>query len=202
MYYTDFYREHFKDLCCYEDYIMRIDLMGRKHNDRDVLNSLPQTEGHRFIVAGSEVVWIGDDGERIDDVSHIEFIGFSAFRYNSEIVNLTIPDSVTCIFESAFEYCTNIKSVKFPPHLVSIGSFSFLHCESLESVVLNDGVKRIGGNSFASCYKLQHVVIPSSVRLIDYHAFVYCDKLREVKVPKWCYLGTNAFPSTCRVIAY
>ena len=200
---SDFYIKHFSDLCCYEDYLMRIDLMGRKHNNEEVLGFLPLCDEHRFIVAGGEVIWIGDNGEKVDN-PNITSISDHAFAYCDEIQKIVIPNNVTSIGRYAFYNCNGIKSVTIPNSVTSIGSYAFDSCRGLTSVAIPSSVMIIGQKAFSNCSGLESVTIPSSVISIGTSAFdgYLGTKLKSVKVPKECQIGKFAFPYGCAVQYY
>ncbi len=58
----------------------------------------------------------------------------NAFRDNTSLLAITIPESVTTISGNAFRGCTNLESVTIPGSVISIGSYAFYNCTSLESV--------------------------------------------------------------------
>ncbi len=78
----------------------------------------------------------------------VETISRDAFRGNTTIKSVEIPDSVTYIESAAFEQCT-----------------------SLETVILPDSVTVIEENTFQGCTNLQEMVIPTSVTEIGKRAF-------------------------------
>ena len=106
----------------------------------------------------------------------------NAFKSNTTITSVVIPDSVTSIGGSAFEYCSNLPSVVIPDSVTSIGSSAFKGCSSLTSVVIGDGITSITSYAFYSCSSLTSVVIPDSVTYIGDSAFTYCTALANVSI--------------------
>ena len=153
MRYTHFYREHFKDLCCYEDYLMRIDLLGKKHNDKEVLSSLPKCDKHRYVIAGGEVIWINDNGEKVDN------------------------PNITRIPESAFEFCDKVQRIVIPDSVTIIGSWAFYRCKDLESITIPSGVKYIWFGAFFGCENLKSIKVPKGC-VIDSLAPADCEVIR------------------------
>ena len=174
----DFYINHFSNLCCYEDFLMRIDLMGRKHNDKEVLDSLPKCNGHGYIVAAGEVIWINDNGEKVDN------------------------PNITCVPEYAFSYCTEIQRIVIPDSVTRIGGGAFKGCGELTYVKIPCGVTSIDRSAFYGCYELTSVTIPYSVTSIGDYAFDLCFNLKSAKVPKNCNIGRDVFPPDCAVQYY
>lgn len=97
----------------------------------------------------------------------------------SNIISITIPNSVTSIGERAFRGCTNLSSITIPDSVTSIGVAAFSSCTSLASIVIPDNVTSIGAGSFSGCTSLTTVVIPDSVTSIGNSAFD-CSKLKYV----------------------
>lgn len=83
-----------------------------------------------------------------------------AFKFNREIVEVYIPDSVVEMGESAFSHCLNLQ-------IISIGA----------------GLKNIPEFAFTSCAATE-VVIPDTVTSIDYTAFWGCESLETIKLGK------------------
>ena len=197
---SNFYIEHFSDLCCYEDYLMRVDLLGKAHNDEEVLNSLPICDNHRYIVAEGEIIWIGNDGEKVDN-PNITCIPDQAFRYWGGIRGVVIPTGVITIGHYAFSGCRKLKSVNIPNSVTIIGEYAFSWCYGLTSVTIPDSVTSIGNHVFYGCRGLLSLTIPSSVKSIGFGAFFGCDKLKSISVPKECMIDSFA-PIICNVIRY
>ncbi len=86
-------------------------------------------------------------------------IGNNAFRDESYITSVTIPNSVTSIGNYAFYYCSSLTSVVIPNSVTSIGNSAFRICSSLTSVELPNSVTSIGSSAFEAC---------SSLTLVNY----------------------------------
>ncbi len=65
-------------------------------------------------------------------------IADSAFRYNHDITEVSIPDSVTSIGRYAFEYCDHIKILKLGAGIATVGFKAFNECDGLERVIFAD----------------------------------------------------------------
>ena len=114
---------------------------------------------------------------------------------DTEVTNLTIPNSVTSIGQYTFSGCSSLTSVTIPNSVISIGYRAFLDCTGLTSPIYNahvfaylptsysgaytipDGIKSIAGGAFESCSGLTSVTIPNSVTSIGYFAFYKCSGL-------------------------
>ena len=60
-----------------------------------------------------------------------------AFRMNTELTSIIIPENVTSIGNSAFFYCNKLESVTIPNGVESIGTTAFKYCPALTSVTIN-----------------------------------------------------------------
>ena len=64
----------------------------------------------------------------------VTVIGKDAFKGNTAITSVTVPDGVTEIGESAFEGCTKLASANLPDSVEIIGVRAFANCTSLSSM--------------------------------------------------------------------
>lgn len=68
------------------------------------------------------------------------WIGHEAFYACTNLMNTTLPNSLTNIGESAFRNCSNFASVTIPNGVTSIGFEAFYGCSSLASVYDNSTI--------------------------------------------------------------
>ena len=106
----------------------------------------------------------------------VKMIANSAFRNNSAITSVVIPNSVTSMGIGAFENCGSLTSVTIGSGITKIPDKAFYKCKSLKSVIIPSSVTEIGELAFARCDALETVTIPSSVVKIDKSAFDYNNK--------------------------
>ena len=109
-------------------------------------------------------------------------ISSSAFKNNTEITSIKIPDSVTSIGDYAFDNCSSLTSITIPDSVTSIGEGVFADCSSLTSVTIGNSVTSIGEGAFENCSSLTSVTIGNSVSSIDDDAFFNCSSLTSIKV--------------------
>ena len=114
-----------------------------------------------------------------DGVDHIDAYAFN----NSNLVTITIPDSVTTIGEFAFCDCTKLTNITLPNGLREIPDHVFRSCRSLTELVIPTSVTRIGYAAFFECVNLTSLVIPENVVSLDTHAFYNCMRLTSITLP-------------------
>ncbi len=117
------------------------------------------------------------------ELSNITSIPAYAFRGYSELVSITIPETVTEIGMRAFEDCSKLASVDIPGGVTRINEYTFSACIGLISVSIPEGVTQIGRNAFYNCWNLSELTIPQSVQVIGQYAFNNCKSLPEIRIP-------------------
>ena len=140
----------------------------------------------------------------------------SAFAYQTEITDVTLPNSVTrigesCFMESSlqsitlpegvtelpdycFQYCNSLKSITLPEGLTKLGADCFSYSKALEEITLPESVKEVGAFCFYRCLGLKSVTLPENVRL-GQGCFMYCIKVESLTVPSGTVLGGDCFGS-------
>lgn len=63
-----------------------------------------------------------------------------AFRENTKIKTITLPDSIRVINWRAFYKCTALESINFPASLEKIDNFVFGYCENLKEIIIPDSL--------------------------------------------------------------
>lgn len=105
--------------------------------------------------------------------------------YNNQIIeNVTLPNSVTAIYDNAFYGCSNLKSIDIPSSVSYIGSYVFFGCKSLISIELPDNLTTISDGMFSNCVSLQAIKIPNGVTTIGVSAFGGCVSMVNVEIPE------------------
>lgn len=125
----------------------------------------------------------------------------SAFRDNTKIKTINIPDNMTvyslynCSAETinlganvklssgAFSNCSNLKNINLPDGLEVLPANLFKNCTSLTSVTIPEGVKIIGEGAFTGCTGLTELTLPDTVVEINSRAFQDCTNLKSVNIP-------------------
>ena len=117
-----------------------------------------------------------------------------AFRSNSAITSISLPEGLKAIGNNAFQYCSKLKDVTFPSTLESIGTYAFNDCDSIKSIILPEKMSSMGTYAFYHCSNLKTLVISDSLSVIPDNAFYYCSNLKEIILPaKLQGIGVSAF---------
>ena len=121
-------------------------------------------------------------------------IGSQAFKNESKITSISIPDGVRLVGSSAFSGCAALQSVSFPASLESVGKNAFEMCVLLKEITLPSGVRRIEDNTFDGCSSLEVVGMPAELEAIGSYAFQKCSSLKSISIPlSVVKIGTKAF---------
>lgn len=118
------------------------------------------------------------------DYSGVTVVGISerAFNLHSELVSVTIPNSVTTIGDWAFAACRSLTSLTIGNSVTTLGYSAFSGCTSLTSIVIPDSVTTIGGSAFSGCTSLTSVTIGSGVTTMVTSPFFNCTSLENITV--------------------
>lgn len=114
---------------------------------------------------------------------NVEAIGQNAFYGCLSLTDIMIPDGVTKIAYNTFAKCGALKSVTIPESVTSIGKRAF-DSTALTTVTLPQHLTEIGEYAFNTCYDLRSIVIPDGVAEISDNAFFDCRRLKSVTLPK------------------
>lgn len=127
--------------------------------------------------------------------SQVVAIGQDAFRNNTSVKEVILPDTVTSIGICAFQDCKNLTTIKGTGNVTQIGNYAFIRCEQLASFDSTNATT-IGQEVFRECKNLQKFVIAEGTTQIAAGAF-YASGLLEVTLPSTCKeIGVNAFRET------
>lgn len=113
------------------------------------------------------------------DGKKVTQIGSCAFE-EMDIVNVTLPDSITKINYKAFAKCKKLETINFPDSLKVIGEYAFTTCHSLEEIKLGNQIESMGYCSFQLCISLTDITVPGTIKNIPDHAFHGCHSLNTL----------------------
>lgn len=129
------------------------------------------------------------------DLSNVTSIESNAFSNCANLVNVTLPQSMTILPNSLFSGCKSLKQITLLDNLEEIGSSAFSNT-SLESIILPEGLKTIGSSAFTNTL-LTEVNFPASLKTIGYEAFAGT-KLKELIIPENVTTVESNIVSGCR----
>ena len=109
----------------------------------------------------------------------VEKIGNEAFAGNTELINITIPDSVVDIGDRAFMGVA-LNDIVLPQSLVNIGDEAFTF-SCLENIVIPKSVKTIGDNALAS---FKSISFEGSVDWIGSWTWLFFPTIEKIVIPK------------------
>jgi len=115
--------------------------------------------------------------------ANVTIIGDWAFASNHNLVNISIPQTVTNLGMGAFQECKKLESIVIPDGISLIPSWIFYDCLSLTNVTIPGGVNKIGESAFNQCVKLQNLCLNGIISTIDTCAFSGCSSLTNVSLP-------------------
>lgn len=124
-----------------------------------------------------------------------------AFKNNTVITEIFIPESIADIGNEAFMNCSKLGGLYFDDRdggayatpFLTIGQHAFSGC-NFHNVTISKRVKNINDYSFAECVSLRYLTIPDSVTEIGTSAFEGCSLLESIEIPgSVTSIGDNAF---------
>jgi len=121
-------------------------------------------------------------------------IGNNAFKNATEIIAVSMPDSITSIGDNAFYGCSNMHDIELSNKLETIGASAFANCDSLRQIDIPDSVTKVGNYCFDKCYSLSEVYIGSGIKSKATDVFRYCEGIQQVYVDKLSHYAVLASP--------
>ena len=94
----------------------------------------------------------------------VKEIGYRAF-YRSNIISVSIPDTVVYIGDEVFYCCTNLTTATLPRDLKYLGDYSFYDCENLSSLLIKT-VNPITWGYNSSFYNCSNLPMSTQIQLI------------------------------------
>ena len=90
----------------------------------------------------------------VGDINPLQYAG-KLYLNNSLVTNLVVPDGVTHVYNS-FAGCTDLVSVTIPDSVIQIHEYAFYGCTGLTNVSLGNGIAIIEDGAFDGCPNLQY----------------------------------------------
>lgn len=124
----------------------------------------------------------------------VQYLGDYAFANATNLVSVTLPETLRSISSSAFQNCTSLKLVNIPSSVTIIGNMVFAGCTSLQSVTIPDSVTDIGWELFNGCTSLTNVKLSNQLLRIPERVFQGCSALKTLVIPESVgRIANNAF---------
>lgn len=139
----------------------------------------------------------------------VECISASAFRNQTQIRSISLPDSLTSIESNAFAGCTGLTSIVIPDKVTSVNSTAFSGCINISTVSMPASIRNyipnvknvtitsgsaIQASAFENCTTLLSATLPDSLVSIGNNAFYGCTNLNGLNIPSnVTSIGANAF---------
>ena len=136
-----------------------------------------------------------------EDLTGVTSIGNYAFANCTNLISVTIPNSVASIGTNVFRKCTNLTNVVMSNSIRSMGFGTFFECYNLTNATIPDSVTSMDNSVFYHCYNLKNIIIPDNVTNIGSSVFYGCSRLTDIylkpTVPPT--LGDTTIPSTTTI---
>lgn len=150
------------------------------------------SSNYEGILVIPENIMVGEDEYTVNE------IGDYAFRYNVDLLSVTIPITIKTIGKYVFLQCQNLSFIKFGDGLESIGDGAFEACYNLQSISFGKRINSIGRDAFSGYSTLNQIYINDLKQwcMIDfktelsnplYHAHhIYLNKkeIKELVIPE------------------
>lgn len=109
-------------------------------------------------------------------------VGDYAFPIYTNLINLSLPNTIKIIGKNAFDTCEKLTSLIIPEGCTTIGYGAFLYCSGLNTITLPNSLTSIGDYAFASCWNIESLIIPEKVEFIGELAFRATTRLNTIRV--------------------
>ncbi len=123
----------------------------------------------------------------------VTVIGENAFKNNTTLETIVLPNTIKSIYPSAFEGCTALKSIVLPEGCEIIDDKAFKGCTSLTSVTIPSTIVYIYQEAFKDCISLESISLPENLNMIGQYAFDGCQTIESVNVPVNTFIQAFAF---------
>lgn len=163
---------------------------------RSIFSKKADIDTYALFPAPNNQIWYtSTDGNTISPLAS----AFSASIISNEYTDgkgvITFDDDITVVGTDAFRNQSTLRSIILPESLLTIGESAFRGDEYLENVYIPDGVTDIKAYAFYSCLRLRSVNLPSNLTHIRDYAFADCRYyLSSIVFPETLqYLGPYSF---------
>ena len=132
----------------------------------------------------------------------IENVGANAFRGCTALTDINLPEeSVSYLGAYAFAECTSLATIRIPSKVATLSEGIFQGCTNLTDVTLVDGLKTVGNLAFDGCTALSDITLPDTVTLLGNMSFRHAEALTSVKFSTGLTAIGNAAFQYCKSLA-
>lgn len=153
--------------------------LGLKYTMDEKLGGYIVSSGFEGITNGKTDLIIPDQFKGTPVVG----IADETFKGNTNVISITIPNTVKQIGSYAFAECKNLQTVDIGQNVVRIGDAAFSSCSSVSEIILPKGISSISPWMFDNCTNLTNIQLPSNLTNIGQGAFRFCVNLTNIDIP-------------------
>ena len=139
----------------------------------------------------------------------VKVIEYAAFKGNSAVTSVTVPETVESIGDNAFENCVNLTKLNLPANLTNIGGdivcgtpifedskywegdllyigtylLAFDDSSENTEIIIKEGTTLIAAFTFGFT-DIESVKLPESLKVIGDMTFAYCEDLKSITFPQ------------------
>ena len=162
-----------------------------KYNEYEGARYLGNEENPYHVLIGAQT-----SSNDLNIHENTRVIAGSAYKGNSYITKIVIPDSVVTVGERAFDYCPRVRSVVIGDGVETVYAHAFNRHSVMTELIIGSSVKTIGANAFNGAISLESLMIPDNVTEIGESAFSGCSALVKVHIGEGVrIIGDYAFSS-------
>lgn len=110
----------------------------------------------------------------------------------TNLINISIPNTIVSVGEGAFDGCTNLTHIEIPNSVESIGPGAFSNCTNLKRITLPISSEEIKEYMFSNCEHLITLNMPHPKAILN-NAFEYCLDLKDIDLSQTTHIGNYAF---------
>ena len=136
--------------------------------------------------------------ELLEDENASEFVIADGVlkKYTGPGGDVVIPEGVISISSDAFKNNTSIRTIALPETLRRILNGAFSGCEALSEIKFSKGLIEIAPRAFYMCSSLSQIQLPKTLQTIGHRAFKLCTSLTTVTFSNQLVeIASNAFDS-------
>ena len=109
--------------------------------------------------------------------------GNGAFSGNTQLTEITLPESLTRIGDDCFDGCTALQSLIIPQSVTSIGIYAFCDCDTITEIVLPEGITELSDGIFEGMDSITSIILPTTLTKIGSNEFDGCLALKSITIP-------------------